>query len=785
MQQLIFVFAFLWLFFTTGACGQAPAEAEKEQFSLHTVSKFCRYNNGKVFPSGASTLSISFTGIGGGWPGAASLAAPDSIPLANLFNSFDSVVALPGYRREWFYPEGELDVAKKLRADMWRNNRRGTAAAEYSKQTYGYQRAKIEHMRTWVTAGEPVAYERNCVMRVSRTLTVDNVTSPVQEHLVLAKIPANDTHSSGWDLKPGTLTKKINGVTVETPFTNTYKEKVDISLLPVEVAVDADRDGEITFDQKDKTTAEKPFRFWINNDQDNVEADEPILVETPDSFDSDTIQTKRDLEDFCRLKLHVGLTNQTLRDGDFQIGLMFRGSSGATPGIRIWKNQSNDGNLDYLKDHNAAAAQIALGAFEKFPPLQVTLIPKAYWESRTDSTAHLIFEGTSRGKGELVVTIHDKHGAKLGEGPGVWMDLLDVREMYQRARIANEAEQIPSPTTNPTPPAQTWNWDPWNWPYSEDPQATEKTAIFVHGWRLKYMDYMNWSDTSYKRLWHQGFKGKFYSFRWATFSGDNNGLPYGYDENIEGTAFPPGGTTYNASEYRAWLCGPTLASFVNQLPNAGNRSLFAHSMGNVISGAALRSGMSIQRYAMCNAAMAAMAYDPDPILRNVDNIFTPVTIPELRDTPDTDPDPAIRANYGLENKFNLPGNPTVFNFGLPDDSALGSWSANNLFFKPNNQYLYTENSILQPFPLVYQATPVSSFRSVTAVPEAMGYVTKSRTRAAGADLRTSGKIAAGNKIDMRNWFNDTHSAQWRWSNHSTELFWKELSIRLILKEESP
>jgi hypothetical protein len=565
----------------------------------------------------------------------------------------------------------------------------------------------------------------------------------------------------------------------------TSSDQVAVNLLPVEVAVDADRDGEITFDQKDKTTAEKPFRFWINNDEDNVEADEPILVETPDSFDNDIIQTKRDLEDFCRLKLNVGLSNQTLRDGDFQIGLMFRGSSGATPGIRIWKNQSDVGNLDYLKDHNAATAQIALGAFEKFPPLQVTLIPKDYWATRNDSTAHLIFEGTSKGKGELVVTIHDKYGAKLGEGSGIWMDLLDVREMYQRARVANEAEQIPSPATNPTPPAQTWIWDPWNWSYSEDPQATEKTAVFVHGWRLKYMDYMNWSDSSYKRLWHQGFKGKFYSFRWATFSGDNNGLPYGYDENIEGTAFPPGGTTYNASEYRAWLCGPTLASFVNQLPNAGNRSLFAHSMGNVISGAALRSGMLIDRYAMCNAAMAAMAYDPDPILRNVDNIFIPGTIPELRDTPDTDPDPAIRTNYGLENKFNLPGMPEVFNFGLPDDAALGSWSANNLFFKPNTQYLYTENSVLQPFPLVYQATPVSSFRSVTAVPEAMGCVTKSRTRAAGADLRTNGVIAAGSKIDMKNWFTDTHSAQWRWSNHSTQLFWEELSSKLELKEENP
>jgi hypothetical protein len=217
-------------------------------------------------------------------------------------------------------------------------------------------------------------------------------------------------------------------------------------------------------------------------------------------------------------------------------------------------------------------------------------------------------------------------------------------------------------------------------------------------------------------------------------------------------------------------------------------------MGNVISGAALRSGMSIQRYAMCNAAMAAMAYDPDPILRDVDKIFIPGTIHE---TPDTNPDSAIRTTYGLENKFNLPGTPTVFNFGLPDDAALGSWIANNLYFKPEmgTQYYYIPAAInaYHTFPLAFRQNDLSAFRSVTSLSEAMGYVTKSRTRAAGADLRTGGKIAVENRVDMSSWgdnanhsgFGNTHSAQWRWSNHSTELFWKELSIRLILKEENP
>lgn len=573
-----------------------------------------------------------------------------------------------------------------------------------------------------------------------------------------------------------------------------------VDLVPVEIAVDANRDGNITFDAQDQTTEHKPFRFWINNDQDNVEYDEPILVEKPDFFDRETIATKRDLEDFCRLQVQVGLSNQLLRDGKLQIGLMFQNSSEGSPGIRIWNNQSHTGNLDYLQDDSAANAQIALSAFEKFTPDNVTLIPKSYWASRKDSTAHLIFEGTATGTGNLVVTIHDKSGMRLGNGGGIWMKLLDVRAMYQRARIENEPEQIPDPWINANPPAQTWLWDPWNWPYSADPNAANITAVFVHGWRLKYMDYMNWSDTSYKRLWHQGFKGKFYSFRWPCFSGDNNGIPYGVDEKLEEVStinylpiFPPGGTTYNASEYRAWLCGPALASFVNQLSNPDDLKLFAHSMGNVITGSAMKAGMQLTNYAMCNSAMAAMAYDADSILK-IDpttnnkwaDIFHPLD--PAHKTPDTNHDPTIRTGYGLNNKFNLTPSPTVFSFGLPNDQCLGKWSLNNLYFKPNYQYLYEDYSVLMPFPLAYQSTPFSSFRSVTVLPEAMGYVTKSLTRTAGSDLRTVGSINGGFQ-DMSNWgpnashsgFGKAHSAQWRWNNQSTHLFWQMLVKNIELK----
>lgn len=524
------------------------------------------------------------------------------------------------------------------------------------------------------------------------------------------------------------------------------------SLLAVKVAVDADRDGEITFDGKDKTTAEKPFRFWINNDQDNVEVDEPVDVTLPD-WSGGYILTRRDLEDFCRLRIVVGIANSQLRSGDLQVGVKFEGATSGGAYIRCWENQSLEGDSSYITDDAAADRQKLLIAFPRDSQTGVSIIPTGYWAKRTDSTAEIIFEGVEKGLGKLVVTIHDKNGLLLGEAGETWVQLFDVREMYQRARIVNEAEQIPDPWVNDNPPPQQWVWDPWNWPYSEDPDAESISAIFVHGWRMTYNEYLQWSQTTYKRLWHQGFKGKFYSFRWATHS--------------------PSLFTYNGSEYRAWLCGPALASFVNQLPNPLNRNLFAHSMGNVTSGAALRSGMAIRRYAMCNAAMAAMAYDPDPSL----------VPPDLAgiNTPDTDSDPATATTYGLKNKFNLQNLP-IINFALPRDSALDVWRTNNALFKPENlqNYYYDEFPLPMTSHKLFFNSPLvpNTFRGITSVPEAMGYVTKSRTRAVGAIVETHGAI--NDYHDMDAWSGEEHSAEWKWNIQSTYLFWEKLAEKLEL-----
>ena len=283
----------------------------------------------------------------------------------------------------------------------------------------------------------------------------------------------------------------------------------------------------------------------------------------------------------------------------------------------------------------------------------------------TGDVVNLLMEGVSVGAGKLTLVV--KIGGVESEGPSVDLKLLDVRQMYERGKVSLggrdiEAPDVPDPWVNDSPPALGWVWDPWNWPPDVDPFAEKQTIAYVHGWRMTYGEYLQWADTTFKRLWQLGYKGRFYSFRWPTYSGETIGFDPLYN-------YKPGGLTYNHSEYRAWISGPALADFVNGLPNPNERYLIAHSMGNVTSGSALRSGMQVSRYAMCNAAMAAMAYDG--------------TLVDYGDyvTPDTDADPGTWRNFGLADKLN-PSPTKILNFYLEPDSALGQWVVNNQLFKP-------------------------------------------------------------------------------------------------------
>jgi len=78
-------------------------------------------------------------------------------------------------------------------------------------------------------------------------------------------------------------------------------------------AVDANRDGNITFDAADQTAATNAYRFWVNNDHDGYDSSiddyDDLNPSTGTDAQSFSITCTRDLEDYTRLWINTqGIT---------------------------------------------------------------------------------------------------------------------------------------------------------------------------------------------------------------------------------------------------------------------------------------------------------------------------------------------------------------------------------------------------------------------------------------------------------------------------------------------
>src|SRR5437016_4289747 len=126
-----------------------------------------------------------------------------------------------------------------------------------------------------------------------------------------------------------------------------------------------------------------------------------------------------------------------------QIGLKWKNMTGA-PAINIYPSADGDGSSSYLTADAAAQDQIT-GVFndavrdknnKQTIDANGTFIFKPdYWNNLSDDNPKkcLLFEGASEGKGELTIVFLDKDGNELAEVGSVWLDLKDIKKMYQRA----------------------------------------------------------------------------------------------------------------------------------------------------------------------------------------------------------------------------------------------------------------------------------------------------------------------------------------------------------------
>jgi len=430
----------------------------------------------------------------------------------------------------------------------------------------------------------------------------------------------------------------------------------------------------------DSTSPTKPLLFWINNDYDVVNASGTIntnLVRCPPqslteqvceqwdeiprvtagTFITNTsptnlsrIESERDLEDFQPLLISLPLetnfqgipqlpenTTVSLRANNLSINL-FRG---------LW----NRGN-DFLTDETVMRNQVRV-AFD-FNGDGAVLVDEFLYAFPLNSNiaqqtekvlnqqdidrffsqgtqAKFIFEGVESSPLSCITTPQDcyleiaiKRGNQVLASERIYLQLYDVKHFYDHytvgtgetqdgATVANVAENLHQTTM----PHQYINIHS-----GLDQDFEDQYIMFVHGWRLPFDERIHFAETSFKRLYLSGYRGRFGTYTWPTGffplpahiypDGPFEALNDLYLDFIRGNE-----QNYGDSEVIARAAGVPLRDLLIDLNNANNNvNVFAHSMGNVVVSEALRNAGNTQlvaNYVASQAAEVAGAYNRLPI----------------------------------------------------------------------------------------------------------------------------------------------------------------------------
>jgi hypothetical protein len=383
------------------------------------------------------------------------------------------------------------------------------------------------------------------------------------------------------------------------------------------------------------------------------------------------ISCERDLQDFARLWVCGITTNVIAALPPGSTVTLSWGDVGnpnyANPTIDLFKAADADGGIGYLTNSLTAAIQVDsllcpyIGRLGPGQSIQLNASAFSnYWAGN-----YFIWCGVSNGTGALTLTIAQGGTNTLAQTT-MYIQLVDIKQMYERWTIG-DAPSIPLKTN--AVPAEEDVPQAFQYPYNPSTDTNTSYILFVHGWNMERWEKDRFAESAFKRLYWQGYQGRFGSFRWPT----ENGF-----KGISSLATNPSEKdNFDRSEYTAWRSGAALLNKLNDLNRQypGHVYILAHSMGNIVAGEALRlagANQVVNTYVASQGAVSAHTYDTN--IANYSFYYSP-WVYQCKT-------PNIYGNWFLGN--NGGGAGTVVNFYNTNDFALqrSVWQLNQLF-KPD------------------------------------------------------------------------------------------------------
>ena len=434
------------------------------------------------------------------------------------------------------------------------------------------------------------------------------------------------------------------------------EDKIKITVVDLSLHVDRNRDGQIQTDGQDLTNADSRFPFWYNNDRDDTATDlRPVgLNNDPGDYGSSAIKSLRDLEDFQRLRTQVGGVTEAILDDRMTLSLSWsRRDLRGTPKLRCFRMTDGKGNPDltgslrYLTEEVTAdwirsqadpigevdSKEGTLNRYDRSWQKRQgdLLVGSLLWECIGEDRRPSDPETTTlrpASEGALQLVLHEGgsiSGRPLAVFRHLYLHLADMRSYYEHwtagdaytDRSGNLLQgfryTFPEPTytkATDSPTDLSVNDHPglWDPRLNETTKASDKVLLFVHGYRMATWERRAFAETMYKRLYWQGFNGRFVFFSWPTEYVANP---------IFGAFNRP--QNYDRSEFQARRSGYVLGQQLLELQvrlKISPQKFFvsAHSMGNVVISEALRAAGSTgiaQSYLSFQSAEASGAYKLD------------------------------------------------------------------------------------------------------------------------------------------------------------------------------
>jgi pimeloyl-ACP methyl ester carboxylesterase len=328
-----------------------------------------------------------------------------------------------------------------------------------------------------------------------------------------------------------------------------------------------------------------------------------------DMYGNRVIPCTRDLQDFTRLWI-CGITPSLLTNlpAGSTVTLNW-GDEGnpnsGNPTIDLFQASDPDGGIEYLTNETSAAEQInpvysvCVG---RVGPGQSIQLNASYWSGWAGN--HFIWCGVSNGTGGLNLTIKDAHSNVLAQTTA-YIQIVDIKQMYERWTVGDNPTNPPlsvAVAASDNLPAGVQSFR-----YANPGNTTTPYILFVHGWNVEPWEKDRFAETMFKRLYWQGYQGRFGEFRWPTswgFTGDFSQL----------VTDPQQKDSFDNSEYFAWRSAIGLLNKLGDLSlqYPGHVYVLAHSMGNIVTGEALTlagNNQLVNTYVASQAAVTAHVYD--------------------------------------------------------------------------------------------------------------------------------------------------------------------------------